>query len=221
MHHPEDLTLAERKPPALSLGRKLVLFSLIGIAALFLIVVVFPYFNINEAFYGRYWPYRLWLVAHVCAGIVAMSVGLFQLWTGLGGVRMTIHPWTGRVYGVATLLGSISAFALARGSLEAEGLAFAMGLSGLAVAWLITTGMAVLAIRRGHVGQHKEWMVRSYVVTFAFVTFRVVSLSLAALGVADATASVTIASWFCWAVPLLLVEAFIQGRKIMRPSSAS
>jgi len=45
----------------------------------------------------------------------------------------------------------------------------------LAAAWASTTAMAYYAIRRGLVEIHKEWMVRAYVVTFAFVTFRVFS----------------------------------------------
>ena len=35
--------------------------------------------------------------------------------------------------------------------------------------------MAFVAIRRKNLVQHKQWMVRSYVVTFAFVSFRLAS----------------------------------------------
>ena len=41
---------------------------------------------------------------------------------------------------------------------------------GLASAWLVTTAMAYYSIRKGLVALHKEWMIRAYVVTFAFVT---------------------------------------------------
>ena len=44
----------------------------------------------------------------------------------------------------------------------------------LAVVWTITTGMAFLAISRRAIVQHREWMIRSYVVTLAFVFFRIV-----------------------------------------------
>ena len=44
----------------------------------------------------------------------------------------------------------------------------------LCTAWIITTSMAVLAIRGRNVIQHREWMLRSYTVTFAFVIFRLV-----------------------------------------------
>jgi Predicted membrane protein (DUF2306) len=59
----------------------------------------------------------------------------------------------------------------------------AFGLGGLALAWMLTTGMALIAIRRSLVDQHKEWMIRSYVVTFGFVTFRGIIPLLRAAGV--------------------------------------
>jgi hypothetical protein len=48
----------------------------------------------------------------------------------------------------------------------------------LASAWIVATGFAYGAILRGMVTLRKEWMVRSYLVTFAFVLFRLVHDSL-------------------------------------------
>jgi len=52
-------------------------------------------------------------------------------------------------------------------------------------------------------------------VTFAFVTFRIFQTALARHGVALLD-SIGMAAWFCWAVPLLINEAVLQGRKILR-----
>jgi hypothetical protein len=52
------------------------------------------------------------------------------------------------------------------------GWAHGVGLVGLATAWATTAGMAYYAILKRRIPIHKEWMVRAYVVTFAFVTFR-------------------------------------------------
>jgi hypothetical protein len=57
-------------------------------------------------------------------------------------------------------------------------------------------------------------MVRSYVVTFAFVTFRAAWTVLQAAGVGTLTEQLAVASWFCWAVPLVALEAVLQGRRI-------
>ena len=92
------------------------------------------------------------------------------------------------------------------------GWVFGMGLTGLGIAWLVTTGLALAAIRRRLMLQHQEWMIRSYIVTFAFVTFR---LLVGALQAADVAAS-----WFCWSARLLCAEAILQGRKIASSDNA-
>ena len=92
---------------------------------------------------------------------------------------------------------------------------FGAGLFGLAVAWVATTTLAYLAIRRSLIDQHKEWMIRSYVVTFAFVTFRVIQPALQAARIGTELEQLAAAAWACWAVPLLITELVIQGRKVL------
>ena len=94
------------------------------------------------------------------------------------------------------------------------GWVFGAGLAGLATAWIVTTGMAWAAIRRSLYEQHKEWMIRSYVVTFAFVTFRALQPVMAKVGVGTELEQIAFISWVCWSIPLVVTEAFIQGRKI-------
>jgi Predicted membrane protein (DUF2306) len=92
---------------------------------------------------------------------------------------------------------------------------FGAGLFGLATAWVSTTTLAYLAIRRSLIDQHKEWMIRSYVVTFAFVTFRVIQPALQAARIGTELEQLAVAAWACWAVPLLITELVIQGRKVL------
>jgi hypothetical protein len=87
-------------------------------------------------------------------------------------------------------------------------------LGALAIAWVTTSALAYVAIRRGNILQHKEWMVRSYVVTFSFVNFRILYDVLTALHFGKWTERTAISSWFCWAVPLLINELVVQGRKV-------
>jgi hypothetical protein len=63
-------------------------------------------------------------------------------------------------------------------------------------------------------------MLRSYAVTFAFVTFRLVGkllrnwITLPEDPVADDID--TLMSWACWALPLLIAEPLIQVRRMRR-----
>jgi predicted membrane protein DUF2306 len=79
--------------------------------------------------------------------------------------------YTGRIFLAGVTAGVTGAIYLALTT--TFGWAFGFGILGLAAAWASITGMACLAIRKGLVEIHKEWMMRAYIVTFAFVTFRV------------------------------------------------
>jgi hypothetical protein len=113
----------------------------------------------------------------------------------------------------AVAIGSTAAFYLAAHTNLGWG--FAAGITGLGIAWTVTTAVAIAAIRRGLVEDHRQWMIRSYTVTFAFVTFRAAWAALAAAGVGTRDEQLAASSWFCWAVPLLVVETVMNGRRIL------
>lgn len=92
-----------------------------------------------------------------------------------------------------------------------------MGLVGLATAWVTTAGMAYYAILQGHVQTHKEWMIRAYVVTFAFVTFRLINDYGPTSRLQPDNDRVLTLIWLCWAVPLLIAEVVLQLRRMRRP----
>ena len=117
------------------------------------------------------------------------------------------------------VVGGISSFGL---SLTTEaGWIFGMGLAFLGLAWFVTTGMAFAAVLRRRFELHKEWMIRSYVVTFAFVNFRIFVGVTQAMGVGTELERIAAASWFCWAVPLLMTEVLLQARRTLAPSRAT
>jgi Predicted membrane protein (DUF2306) len=122
----------------------------------------------------------------------------------------------GRIYlGVAVISLSGASYLIAK-ELPTDWV-FAGGLLGLACAWTVTTGLGYLAIRRRRIQLHQEWMIRSYVVASAFVFFRVFVDVLHAFGVhspkgVQTPEELKMAAWFCWSIPLLVAEVFIQWR---------
>src|SRR5262249_54509820 len=164
-----------------------------------------------QDFQFAYWPRRGWLLVHIAGGLVALLTGPVQLWLGLHDVKMHIHRGLGLIYIGSMAIGSVGAIGLA---FQTDGgLVFGSGLFFLAIAWITTTSLAYVAIRKGLIDQHREWTIRSYVVTFAFVTFRFGQVAMTARGVDLATA-IGIMAWACWAIPLLATEAVIQGQKL-------
>ena len=77
-----------------------------------------------------------------------------------------------------------------------------------------------MAIKRRVIEQHREWMIRSYVVTLAFVFFRLFDEIGRGLGIGDGNERAKAAAWLCWAVPLLLAEPLIQLGKLRRSTSS-
>lgn len=76
--------------------------------------------------------------------------------------------------------------------------------------------MAVYCIRKRNIQLHKQWMIRSYILTFAFVTFRIFTDYLpyeAWWGVSRAEMSNAII-WGVWVLPLIAYEIYVQSREV-------
>lgn len=200
---------------------KLVLFTaLLAVAVAFVWKYVFRYYlHYNQAAFtdpaqgaANYWVMRGWLLMHMTGGMVALLTGPWQFWTGFRMRFATVHRWMGRIFLCAVAVGSIGALRLILGTTFGWG--FGFSLFGLVSAWLSTAGMAYYAISKGNVAVHKEWMVRAYVVTFAFVTFRVFNdYGPTSRLQPESDRSITI-GWACWALPLLVTEVILQMRRL-------
>ncbi len=81
-----------------------------------------------------------------------------------------MHRVVGRLYALSVVVGSITGVALAWGR---PGLP---GTSMQAAAWMVCTGAAVIAARNRQVTVHRQWMARSYAVTFTFISSRILNL---------------------------------------------
>ncbi|HJQ10414.1 MAG TPA: DUF2306 domain-containing protein [Gemmatimonadaceae bacterium] len=187
----------------------------VGLAIYFAGRYALRYFHYDAASYGPFWwPRARWLLPHVTAGLLALFLGPLQFWSALRRRYARLHRWSGRLYLAGVAVGATMAAGLVWRM--PPGLTHAAGLGGLAVAWVATSSMALVAIRRGAIAQHREWMIRSYVVTFAFVTYRALIDILRADAVGSGADRAAFASWFCWAIPLLITEVVLQGRKLLR-----
>jgi uncharacterized membrane protein YozB (DUF420 family) len=187
----------------------------LGLMALwFVATAAWPYANYSHDVYSDYfWPRRWGLVPHVIGGVIALTTGLVQLWLGLTNRVGALHRALGKVYASAILVGSIGGYYLAI-TIPPQAFIYGAGMFGLCTAWIITTSMALLSIRRRNVVQHREWMLRSYTVTFAFVTFRLFVELMTVWHIASRQDAGTLMAWACWSVPLLIAEPLIQLRKV-------
>jgi Predicted membrane protein (DUF2306) len=193
--------------------------AIVTIAVAFILKYVFHYYrHYDAATFDVYWPRRAGLLLHITGGMVALLTGPWQFFTGLTGKRMNVHRYTGRIFLGGVTAGVIGATYLA--FTTTFGWAFGFGILGLATAWASTTGMAYYAIRKGLVEIHKEWMVRAYIVTFAFVTFRVFNDYGPTSHLKPANDLALTLAWACWVVPLCINELRLQVKRIRNAKPA-
>ncbi|HEX6723386.1 MAG TPA: DUF2306 domain-containing protein [Burkholderiaceae bacterium] len=171
----------------------------------------------TEESYRNLWPNRVWLLPHFIGGAIALLAGAMQFWAGLRRRHPRVHRWVGRVYLAGVAIGAASAYVL---SFRAV-LGWPFGTAGfvMATAWTLFTVMAFVAIRRGQVAAHREWMLRSYVVAFGFVWFRVMVVSPLFVGLGSVPERLTVLLWLSWTVPLLLTEVALQWQRSVVPAS--
>jgi len=191
-------------------------FCILAAGALWFIQQAARQYGVYDAVsYGDLWPRRGGLIPHMAGGLVAITTGLIQLWLGATQRTGSLHRNLGRVYLGGVAVGSAGAFFLAI-TIERRYFAYASGLFMLGTAWVLTTGMAYAAIRKRAIERHREWMIRSYTVTFAFVLFRLADRLLIHWRVAPDDEIDAMVAWACWSVPLLLVEPLLQIRRTRR-----
>jgi len=204
--------------------------SLWGLAVIVALAAAVCWFVAHKAHYltdyspasytDLFWPRRGGLAPHLVGGALAVSTGLVQIWLGLTHRTGVLHRTLGKVYAAGVLLASLGGFYMAF-TIPGHP-AYTTGLLALNGAWLLTTGMALYAISQRRIEQHREWVLRSYTVTFAFVTFRLAEqilrnwITLPDDPVADELD--TAMAWASWAIPLLIVEALIQLRRMRYPA---
>lgn len=204
----------------------LIILALVA-AAVFWLVAATPYFRLQSEGFGRFpelfWPrrYALWL--HILGGAMAMFLGPVQLWLGQTRQKLQLHRTLGKLYLLGVALDNVAAYYLCLTT--PVGFVYATGLFGMTLASTITTVMAVVAIRYRNFEQHREWMIRSYIVILAFVFFRAMAGGMEAAGIGGTgivgdTARATLAAWCSWAIPLLVTELFLQWPKLERKAAA-
>ncbi len=152
-----------------------VLWISLGLTALFVFITSEV---LLVADYPMYHAYRLQVIAdrhllipHTLGGVIALLAGTMQFSSRFRQRHLKFHRVLGRIYVICVFVGASTGIALAAGR---PGMP---GTSMQAAAWIVcTTAAFITAARNRQIAQHRQWMVRSYAVTFTFVSSRVLNL---------------------------------------------
>ena len=155
-------------------GFKTVLWIALGLTVLF-VFITSEVLLVTD--YPMYHAYRLqviadrqFLIPHTLSGVIALLAGPVQFSSRMRRRHLKFHRVLGRVYVISVFVGAFTGIALAAGR---PGLP---GTSMQAAAWMVCTTAALITARNRQIAQHRQWMVRSYAVTFTFVSSRVLNL---------------------------------------------
>jgi len=163
-----------RAPNSSRFKSKIAVWIFLGLTTLFVFITSEV---LLVADYPMYHAYRLQVIAdrhllipHTLAGIFALVIGPINFSSRIRQRYLKFHCVLGRIYVISVFIGAATGVALASGRPGFP------GTCGQAAAWVVCTTAAFITARNRHVVQHRQWMARSYAVTFTFVSSRVLNL---------------------------------------------
>ncbi len=162
---------------------------------------------------GKYADVRVLLWLHVSGGAVALLTGPFQFWKELRIKRRSLHRGMGKAYVLAVAISAPCASYLSLTTAHAVSRPYAFALQVWVSVWMLSTWLAYRYARQKKFKLHQEWMVRSYLVTLAFVT----SALLFKLPFVASLGSLTEVSpslfWAAWSVPLFVCDIVLSAQR--------
>ena len=164
--------------------------------------------SIPDEFHQRYLSMSMALITvHVVGGGIALLIAPFQFM--IYRRNRTLHRYLGRVYFLVIMLASIGGYYMAWHAFG--GLISMLGLGILSTLWWSFTLLAVMHARNGNIQAHRVWMIRSFALTYAAVTLRLMNPVLGTIF--DDVTQFRIVYWLSWSCNLALAQYWIYWRE--------
>jgi uncharacterized membrane protein len=115
-----------------------------------------------------------WLIIpHATGGIIALLSGPLQFSNRLRRRMPKFHRILGRIYVISVFIAAPLAVVMSKHRHDPRAIHFVAANIVQAGTWFLVTAAAILTARNHYFQQHREWMIRSYAVTFTFIGTRV------------------------------------------------
>jgi uncharacterized membrane protein len=146
---------------------------------------------------------------HVISGMLIILIGPFQFLKKLRHKHMNLHRNLGKIYAYGILFigaptGLIMAF-YAEGGIPST-FSFLI----MSFLWFFTTLMAIITVAKKDIIGHQKWMYRSYALSFAAVTLRILVPLMSWYTDFGYDFIVVSTAWLSWIINLIFVELLIQ-----------
>lgn len=183
--------------------------------ALFLMVssVVFiahytHFFRFTPEAMGKYFPVRWIIIGHITAGATALLSGSVQFVKNFRNSNRKLHRLFGKIYIVSVLVSALCALYLTFVTTSQVGVLYTISLWFMIAVWLIATTLAYHTIIRRKIMEHEEWMVRSYIITFAFIVQNFIIKVPFITDLAPFPQLSPSIFWFSWVMPLFGYQVY-------------
>lgn len=150
------------------------------------------------------------LISHLSCSLLALFIGPFQFWKSFRDYNIETHQSLGKIYVVVVVIGAACATWLAWTSVLTIHWTLSVCLQVAAVFWVTYVTMAVRAIIQRRIQSHKEWMIRSYVLTIIFTFFQWITDLPFLTSLGSFIERVPSAAWISFVVPLFITEIILQ-----------
>ncbi|WP_040208721.1 DUF2306 domain-containing protein [Neobacillus jeddahensis] len=156
--------------------------------------------------------WKWFFYSHILLGTISLVIGPFQL-TKISQRSPKLHKRMGKIYVLAIFLNLFMVPYLAISA--TGGLSSTIAFLVLNALWLWTTAIGVIRAMQRKIAEHKLWILRSYAITWVFVTFRIVVIPFSLI--MDSSIAFPLAVYLSIIVNLLFVEWRKQKNNKHRP----
>jgi len=170
---------------------------------LFIWLIAVPVFG--PAKWARHAGHHALLTGHIVGGTVMLLAGAVALRIGLTKNWFRWHKPAGYAYIAGGTIAASVALIRSFDTKHTPGLATGT----LAAFWLLFTAMAYRAVRNRIFDEHRDWMIRSYVLAWTFVFCRFWTRAAPASLQGDGSDMI----WVTWIAPIMLAEMALQWNR--------
>lgn len=144
-----------------------------------------------------------WVLLHTLSGTLMIITAPLNLYVGETRRWFEWHRHIGCTYIGAGYTATLAALAVNIGNPHAN-LSIALSTSLLALAWILTASLGWRTGARKRFRAHRDWMIRSYVLTWSFVLCRLVQRTSLPESLGPQGDALVV--WGTWLIPLALCE---------------
>lgn len=150
--------------------------------------------------------FTVFLLGHIAGAIVAALTGPLQFWGAFRKKYLRAHRILGKCYVVGVAIAGFCALVIA--PVSQGGMPAHTGFMLLAMFWIACTAQACVKVYQKDWVAHRQWMIRSFSLTLAFISLRLWLPALLMTGAEFEQVYPTVA-WLCWVPNLIISEMYL------------